>query len=209
MCSVRPGFAVLAVVTVSLAGCSSASTPEAAYANLKDAADKKDIKRVMGCMTTESQDQMAGTLAFAGMMRKGMSEMPGMPADTKASVKKVAEVMAKHGLTDEYLKSLDGKKKAAFNPADFGGALKDITAPVKDKPAFVADMFAAMPQKDGAPAAFDIQYKGLKDVKITGDKATGTAVQVMKGKESETPMNFVKQNGSWKIDLAAGFAGTK
>lgn len=186
--------ALMAATLGTLVGCSGSKTPEQVFADFKDAADKKDYKRMVGHLTDESQDMMVGGLVFVGSFAAGMGEMPGGSADAKESSKKIADVLKKHGVGEDALKN-----KPKGDNKDPEAAMKELAALVKDKPGFIADMLAALPQKgsDG----FEMKFGTLKNLKVEGDTATGTVTQVSNGKDKEGPIKFVKKGGAWKIDL--------
>lgn len=194
---------VVGLVGANLVGCGGgASSPQGAFNNLKAASEKKDVKAVMDCMSEDTVNSMAGAMAMSGVMMKGMAGLGGanMPAEVKDSLQKMDAVLTKHGLTDEYLKKQESKTKAG--PGDFDTKNKEFLSVVKDKPAFIADMLNAMPKKDGKTAGeemFSRKWKSLKDVKINGDTATGTAVLSEDGKDTEEPMAFKKEKDGWKI----------
>src|SRR5206468_3944962 len=98
----------------------------------------------------------------------------GMDKDKgKDTIKAMDDAMNKHGLTEEYLKTVEkdnpGKKGTPQEERDM---LRKLVAPVKDKSAFIADIMTAL-KKSGDKDSFSIGTD-LKDVKIDGDKATGT-----------------------------------
>jgi hypothetical protein len=186
--------ALMAGVLGTLVGCSGSKTPEQVFADFKDAADKKDYKRMVSHLTNESQDMMAGGLVFVGSFAAGMGEMPGGSAEAKESSKKIADVLKKHGVGEDALKT-----KPKVEKQDPEAAMKELAALVKDKPGFIADMLAALPQKGGE--GFDVTFKDLKNLKVEGDTATGTVTQVSNGKDKESPIKFVKKGGVWKIDM--------
>lgn len=194
--------ALMAGVLGSLVGCSGSKSPEQVFADFKDAADKKDYKRMVGHLTDESQEMMVGGLVFVGGFAAAFGDMPGGPPDAKESSKKITDVMKKHGVGEDALKN-----KPKGDNKDPEAAMKELAALVKDKPGFIADMLAALPKKGSE--GFDITFKDLKNLKVEGDTATGTVTQVSNGKDKEEPIKFVKKGGVWKIDLTAAMKADK
>jgi hypothetical protein len=191
--------AIFAVGAIGLlTGCSGGgaggATPDETFKNAQAAAEKNDYKTFMSTMTPESQDTYAGMVAFGGAMVQAFAGLGGPEGAEDA--KKVKEVLDKHGLTEESL------KKADPTAADPIAGMKSLVEPVKDKPAFVADMMAVMKStkdfKDRSPL-----QKGatLKDVKIDGDSAKGTIETDVEGKKESSPIDFKKVDGKWLIDL--------
>jgi hypothetical protein len=193
--------AILFAGTIGLlTGCSNSggsgggATPEETFKSAQAAAEKNDYKAFMSTMTPESQETYAGMIAFGGAMVQAFAGLGGPEGAEDA--KKVKEVLDKHGLTEETL------KKADPTAADPIAGMKSLVEPVKDKPAFVADMMAALKSskdfKDKSPL-----QKGttLKDVKIDGDSAKGTIETEVEGKKESSPIGFKKIDGKWLIDL--------
>jgi hypothetical protein len=170
-------------------------TPEEAFEAFKTAAKDKDHKKFMNCLTPESQEQMAAMLVFSASFMSGFAEMD-KTGEAKKKMKPIADVMEKHGLTEEVLKKQPEVKPGKEDPAK---AMKPLLDLIKDKPAFCVDMLTAMDQtgqkggfSEGAASAT------LKDVKIDGDTATG---KVSSEKKKDEPIEFKKIGNSWKIDL--------
>lgn len=193
MRSAFPRVALFAGLAVTLSGCGKSSSPESVFAEFKDANEKKDMKRMMGCVTEDAQNQMAGMMAGAGVQIKNAGQMmPGgkAPADVQESITKVSAVLAKHGITDDLI------KKNPMKLGDFKAPDAYLTA-IQDKPQFIADVVDALP-KNATTSPFS-EVKSLKDLKIEGTKATAKMVRVTNGKEVEEPMEFESKNGVWKI----------
>jgi hypothetical protein len=123
---------------------------------------------------------LAGGMAMVPLMIKGFAKLA--PEDKQkeilAKLKPLEEAMARHGLTEEALAKMKDVKPAGKGPEATKQAFKQLLAPVKDRPAFVADMIAAMKKMDPkqakeGPLPADAE---LKDVKIDGDTAKGMIV---------------------------------
>lgn len=155
----------------------SYSTPEEAFSAFKKAGETEDWKGMAMVLTPESQDGMCAVMMI-GAAFAGMTD--------EAAGKEVEAIMAKHGITE------DSMSPEAKSP------------PIKDKPAFIADMMSFMSKhaddsEDGSDMGMP---KGeLTDLKIDGDSATA--------KVDDEPISFKKINGSWLIhmdELAEGMS---
>ena len=186
------------ICSVSLTGCSKKyDSPEAVFEAAKAAAEKEDVEAFLKCMTEGTQEMFAGTMAMSAITMKqagGLLKAVGGKED-KEAFENMSAVLDKHGLTDEYIKGLGGVRKVS-KPQ---GVLTELLKPVKDKPAFVADIMKALEpiQKDtGIPK--DVFAGELSNVKINGDSATAVV------KDSfPRPLAFKKVDGSWLIDMGA------
>ena len=116
----------------------------------------------------------------------------------KDKIADLDRIMDKHGLTKEAMAKLMPTK----DPKEIEKNNKAITTIVKDKPAFVGDVMkwleSANPGKSkGGP----LDEATLKDLKVDGNKATGTVLTKTGDKEKEEPMEFAKVGGGWRIVL--------
>ena len=200
----RPRAAVLTILLMAgVLGLSNAraldkepavfATPKAVFDAAVKASKAKDFKAFAAVFTPESQAKLAGQLAGLGVMFKAFSafDKEGKMKDKLADFDKI---MDKHGLTKDVM----GKLKQTKDAKEIEANNKVIATAIKDKPGFVADVMkwldAANPGKNkGGP----LDEATLKDVKIDGNKATGTVVT----KEKEEPMEFAKVGGGWRIVL--------
>ena len=171
------------------------ASPKAVFAAAVEASKKKDFKTFAGLLTTESQGKLASQLAGLGAMLKMMAAFD-KEGKMKDKLPELEKIMDKHGLTKDVM----GKLKQTKDPKEIEANNKTIAAVIKDKPAFVADVMkwldAANPGKSKGGPLDDAE---LKDVKVNGDKATGTVVTKVSGKEE--PMEFAKVGGGWRIVL--------
>jgi hypothetical protein len=197
-----------------------AETPEALVARMKAAAAKEDFGEIAACMTPKNRTEMAMAMymgatmmvAFAQMgvemgsgMAEGMAGMAGEPtaeakqqaADAKAKAMKEIEglqksydaLVAKYGLPampkegePEKPQPTQEEVEALFAKIDTGAFLNDALAVMK-----------AVPGEHGSDSGpVQIPEGGLENLKIDGDKATGTV-----GGEA---FSFVKLDGRWYID---------
>ena len=186
-----------------LAGCGAASgghaSPEAVAAAAKAAIDKKDMGAFYDCLTEESQNVLAGTAVMVGSMMKVMSGMAAMggpeaKAEAEQEVGEVTAVMEKHGVTEESLKGADP------NPAMMGDtqAISGLADVVKDKRAFVDDMFTALDKmKQGGPDLSEDFNGELKDLEIDGDTATAKLTT----RRGDQELDFRKTAAGWKLHI--------
>lgn len=177
-------------------GGGGAATPEEAFKNAQAAVEKEDWKTFCGTMTAESQDVFAGGMAMGGMMMQAFAGLGG--EEGAAEAKKIGEVLAKHGITEEFGKKIEDDETIK-GPEE---AMKKMLEPVKDKPQFVADMMAAFKGMKGMKDQNPVNKTAtLKDVKIDGDTAKATIEATIDGKTSSSPIAFKKVDGKWLMDL--------
>jgi hypothetical protein len=166
-----------AVAAVLLSGCGgSNSSPEAVFKEAKRSAETKDWKSFYGCCDPENARQMLAGLVMAA----GFSVM-----QDKDGEKELKELLHRHGLDAEKQGSMKGDSKPDL-------------APVKDPAACFGDLMTFCEKKSkGADMNSMLRLQGdLTDVKIDGDKATGT-VALKNGPKS--PIAFVRLKGSWYL----------
>jgi hypothetical protein len=82
---------------------------------------------------------------------------------------------------------------------------KEWAAPIKDKAAFIAEMFALLEKMteddDGPPGVFSGK---LADLQIEGDTATAVQVTDQDGNQQREPIEFRRINGRWFVHLPKG-----
>jgi hypothetical protein len=203
--------AAMVVVLAELGGDAGAGgskakvykTPEAVFEAAIKSAEQSDFKTLVDCLTRDSRDTVTGGVVFVSLMMKAFGEKFGKDED-KANIKKLDELLAKHGLTEEYINSLPKPKLEAKqpDPDEQKKALKKLLAPVKDKSALLAELLALLPKKDKKDAPFG-QFGSrpmLENLKIDGDVAKGEIVGTKDDKEVRKPIDFKKEDGSWRIE---------
>jgi hypothetical protein len=187
MYRVAPGLTIVTLLFLGAAGCGktaeSGKTPEQVFNEMVEAAKKEDGKALMATLTRDSQKVITGTMVVAMM-----------------NMKEGEEVLKKHAINVD----LVGEKFAGGDPATAMKSMRDIADLVKDAPGFVHDTIPVMKKVDpkNSPATGMSSAK-IKDVKVEGDKAKGTAE--IEGKTYELP--FVKEDGMWKIDMVPLMTG--
>jgi hypothetical protein len=177
----------------------SYDSPQAVFDAATAAASKEDWPAFMNCLTDDSQDKFTFGVAFGAMMMKGFA---AIDKDKGKDVSDAIDAaLKKHGMTEAHMQEigkgmvdLKGPKQSEKE------TLKKAIAPIKDKPAFVADVMAAL-KKLGSKDTQEKFGGTLKDLKIEGDKATAKVTRTMGGKETQEPIEFRKVDGGWKIEL--------
>jgi hypothetical protein len=174
------------------------ATPQALFDAVVAAEKKKDFKTLVDSLTPEALNEMASQMAVFGMMQQAAPKAPGKDKDKpQDKPSPVLAVMDKHGLSSEVTKKI----KVDFTPEGMEKAQREVGKLIKEPAAFTTDMLAASEQKDGPkkPPAQEEDPK-LTDLKVNGDKATGTVVRKVAGKEVKEPVEFVKVGGGWKLN---------
>lgn len=201
------GCAVLAVVVFFLVDFSagrSFATPQEVIEAIRQASQKDDLKAWCQCLTDDSRDLLAATVIvdeFTTRQAKGRDAN----AKQKAHFQAVAEVFEKHGLKDESLEKMQKEFMAitvpqAPLPAKIGAA-QAILAPVKDRNAFIEDLFKTVQKLSGSEGPLSMWKNAkLADVEIRGKEAQG---RVSMGRGEPKTFYFKKQGDSWKLDLFA------
>lgn len=193
------------LVSLTTSGCGQKKydSPEAVFSAASKALEKEDMEKFLNCMTEESQDVFAGGIVMVTMMVKGMAEafggLGGEADKAKEKFAKLDEVMAKHGLTKEYLKGIE-----EVQPGTPEEAMKKLLEPVKDKPELVSDMMEAFKELDESGDGPDPAkaFSGeLEDLKIDGDTATAKMVTTVDGKKEKEDIKFKLVDGGWLIHL--------
>jgi hypothetical protein len=184
-------------------------TPQEVFEAAKKAAQKEDWKGVCATLTDDSRDLLAGALVMTPLRFKARAKLAGPKGkEILAKLKPLEGVLARHGLSETVLNNILAAQ-ADTDPKDaIKLSVKKLLAPIRDRCAFIADMFNALKKVDESkarrgPINADAE---LHDVKIKADKAAGVIVTKMGGKAQRELIEFRKVAGSWKIELplAAG-----
>ncbi len=200
-----------ALLCSTMIGCGSGghNSPQAAFDAMKTAGEKKDWKGLSECLTPDSRDAMAGSMVIAGSMMKAMSAFAAMaPAEDaekmKTALKNIDEILKKHGIDEEAMEKMQKKTegKKPDDPKEVLALLKEIAAPIKDKPAFIGDMMKALDEmSDDDSSGMSFDNATLKDVKVDGDTATATIVKKTDDGEESDPIAFRKVDGGWLVEI--------
>lgn len=169
------------------------SSPQEVFDAYHDAARRKDAKEVVNCLAPESRREMAAFLAGLAVL---VREAPPRDAEEERLKKALAAALDRHGLTSEVVKGipgmplLGGKQTEEFNNALLGK--------VKDPEALLVDLMTASLENPLKDRKFAIPDATLSDVKIDGDRATGTWTVKGKFAQQSKQVEFVKIDGGWK-----------
>jgi hypothetical protein len=151
-------------------GCGGgASTPEGAFKEFQGAIKAKDGEKAWNLLSKEAQGQME----MGAKLLKAMME-PIFAKLEKATPDELKAAEDKAGISMADFKAMDAKR------------LFVLTVQKADK----------APQGKGLD---EITTATLENVKVEGDKATGT----VKTASKSAPIQFVKEGGSWKINLSS------
>jgi hypothetical protein len=182
-------------------------SPEAAFDAWKAAGASKDWNGVCKCMTADSRDAMASSMVITGTMAKMFATMAPdgeKGEEAKAALKAIDEVFKKHGIDEDAMKKMQEKRggKKPDGPEEALAMLKELAAPIKDKPAFIGEMFAELDKlNDDASLGLPFENATLKDLEVDGDTAMATIVKNTDGVEKSNAIAFKKVDGGWLIDI--------
>jgi len=192
--------ALLCLTAVGCGGGGGYASPQAAFDAMKAAAEKKDWRGVFKCMTPDSQDGTAGVMVVEATMMKTTTRGGEEADEAKTARHKIDEVLKKHGVDEEALEELERGDMMPFSEVQ--ALCKKLGAPIKDKPAFVAEMLAAKEEMNPDESTRSFEDATLIDVKIDGDEATGTYISTVEGKRTGKPISFKRIGGVWLIHMA-------
>jgi hypothetical protein len=207
----------LVAVSTSITGCGSSepvekggkgassggasaghATPEACFAAMQTAVNNNDMAAICDCLTEETQAAMAGMLVMSGRMFRSLPHSPDDEEKHQKMADAMQGVLEKHG-------AAEAAADAPQNPESLGGpgALLELAEVVKDKRAFIVDMFTALQQFEEANSfgeAFNQQSAGkLHDVKIEGDRATAV---VTTAAGTDDPIEFRRTDATgWRLHI--------
>ena len=200
----RPLFAVASWLVVGLPlqaadapakeSGKSFDSPQAVFDAAQAARDKNEFKTFVDCLAPEAQKQFASSLAFGALNQQSAAQGD---AKLKEQFKLILAVLDKNGLTYDVTKKIEIDP----NPEGVAKARRAVGALIKEPTAFAADMMEAYSKTEpfNQKPPGDPPVPKLADVKIDGDKATGTVVVSFNNMEVRQPTEFVKVGGGWKI----------
>jgi len=174
-------------------------TPQAVFELARTTVQNRDWRRFLALMTEDGQDVIAAMAVTSVYGEKDYAKKSG----EKLSFKETDAVLSKHGLTQEHVESVDPPPELAESLDAAMAAYRKLVAPVKDKPAFVAELMQARAadKLDPLNLAFPPTAR-LENVEVTGDAARGTLA--IKDDEAGTsfnaPIKFKKVGDEWRID---------
>jgi hypothetical protein len=203
--SVLAGLLVAVVAASVSAQAKVYKTPQEVFDASKEAAKKGDMKAYFVLLEPESMKQVAAGLAVLGAVTRADVESD-KTGKVKAQIKPFLDALDKHGLTAA--KTKDFKAPKEKDPEKVVKAAKPLLELIKDKPAFAAEVLGAIQKvRKEDDSGFKVLAKAkLTDVKIDGDKATGTVVNTVKDKENKDkekkdPISFTKVGKGWLIKV--------
>jgi hypothetical protein len=178
-------------------------TPQEVFDAFVPALYKRDARTFVGCLAPDVIKRLAGDYARRGVQRRIIAETGGKDGGKNEKVLKLwqgtFDVLDKHGLTARATKAVKLTDKDRAEAA--------LVKLLKDPAAFLVDYQEALDKLDsGKPKEKEPKAK-LSDVKIDGDKATGTITIKYDGGEEKRPVAFSKVGGGWKIDPFADDKG--
>ncbi len=203
------GVVILAALGLTLPGCgrksASYGSPQEVFDAFKNAAAKEDYKTFTDCLTTDSRKAMTGGLVVAVVMMKQFAGLGGKGGELDAKLKPLDDVMKKYDLKEDAVKQVFAEAaKGGADPTAAKNSMLKLSDSIKDHGAFMADVMGALKQIGGKGEANKLTaFKDaeLKDVKTSGDTATGTVVVRQGGSEKSNPVQFRKEDGGWRIDM--------
>ena len=165
-----------------------AATPEEAYKKAADAGAKSDWKTLYGMVSADDQDLFLFGLTFG-------AAFASMGADDPAAVEKEAkDIFAKHKVPEKQ----EGDNVDMNDETKMRAMLKEKLKDVPDKGALAGDLIMFMKKHSKEGSDFSMFEGTVKDVKIDGDKATGT---LSKPDGKSTDVKFAKKDGRWYLAL--------
>jgi hypothetical protein len=193
----------------------SYKTPQDAFAALKNAVAKEDMRAFASCLTDESRKLLVGTLAVSAAQSEATikllekdsktPEQEKMLAEMKDNLARLRKVLKKHGVKEEEVKKALDEAKSGDKDA-FKKAFIKLADQISNHSAFFEDAYQATKKKYGK-ADEDMRKAmknaQLKDLKIDGDTAKGKVITKRDDTERSDPITFRREQGSWRVDLFA------
>jgi hypothetical protein len=165
-------------------------TPQAVYDAAMAAHKRKDYKTAIACFAPEAQKDTAAAMALNALNVKA-----GNNEEIRKTFKPLFDVLDKHGLTEKAVKDVD----LGEDPRTVEKSREKLKKLIKKPAEFAVDYLKAQDKLGAGDRPGETKSK-LTDVKINGDKATGTVrIDFGGDREITQPVEFVKINGSWKL----------
>ena len=172
----------------------------------------KDFATLATYMTDDSVDSIAGALLMYGstvqsvaelarqasQLLSGLPEGAGGTEEASDVANKLSEVLAQHGLAD-------------VNPSQLtagGAGASPVLARIADKPAFIADMYAALSETPTTSSAAELMlsrldpfFGELQRVEIVEgtNAAVGFVSRTVNGIEVKSNVPFQRTTEGWRI----------
>lgn len=181
------------------------ASPQAVFDAYWAAQRKRDHKTSLDCLTPKALEGSAIDMALELVRQRDGGFWPA-PKDGKGKVdermKPVLEVMGRYGLTEKATRDIP------HTPFGRGAkpAREKVKALIKKPEAFLLSVLRALEKTRSGrkPPAEEVTRK-LEDLKVDGDRATGTVVHTVQEKdrgrktEFRQPVGFARINGGWRL----------
>jgi hypothetical protein len=173
--------------------------PEDVFKAFAAAIKAGDVKSSVACLNRDSQSAAAALALFVAC--------GDVVLDKKEVRAPFDQVLNRHGIPTDNAsrKSLSDRSDLFLEVIgnEFPKNLVALGDSVRDKPAFVADVFNILRELGLKADEFEgIGAAKIEDVKIEGEQATGrVTIPGAEGKESTKTYYFKLENGAWKIDV--------
>jgi hypothetical protein len=185
-------------------------SPQTVFDAATKAAKDKDWKTLHGCLTRDSRDVLTGQIAFLGLFFRGVAGKVDPSGKAAEKLAPLETIYKKHGLTKEVLEKMKkDSPKASQDPKEEAKAMKKLAEPIKDQVGFITAVLKVLDEANPKQQKNPLGDAKLKDVKVDGDKATGTQVTKSGDKEKEQTVTFVKEGGGWRMVLPLPQMGGK
>jgi hypothetical protein len=167
-------------------------TPQATFDAAKAASVKGDWHALFGCCTDEVNERSVGTLIAFGEVIRAITK-PGESEKEDKLVRDIEVIFKKHNLTPERLNAIPDPGE---NPEAKRKFYRDYGRLVKDAPAFVSEMIAALKASGNTKISVGLKDGDtLTDLTVKGDTA-----QAKVNGDDDAALTFKKTDGGWKID---------
>jgi hypothetical protein len=172
-------------------------TPQAVFEAAFAAQKKGDDRTFIGCLAPWTQRKMAAAVAFSGLHQQFAAQGP-KGEKYKEQFKMILAVLDKHGLSHDVTKKFEGR---LGKEKEQEAIIRELGGLIKEPVAFFGDLQEAYSRTEPFNRKRDLPAVEAKltDVKIDGDKATGTAILKVDGKEVKHPADFIKVGGGWRL----------
>lgn len=183
------------------------STPAATYDTYSAAVKRKDVKGMMACYTPQSRRTMSGTFALLFVVLRRTMDKGGGPPQKQFDG--VMAVLDRHGLTPQATKGVNFTIDKMGQQEDVTEQTRSLLALVRNPDALLVDLFEALFKATGDDFGGGGEAS-LRDLRITGDKATARTVgnpslaasdPFRKGGNNDA-IHFRKVGGDWMIDVS-------
>ena len=170
------------------------ASPKAVFEAALEAEKKGDYKTFMSLYDPKSRNLTTGRLvATSARFKLFMASKEGAKFEAKAP--ELDKLLTKYGIGREAIAKAAPGGKPGKMPNE--KTLIELGKVVKDQGAFANEI---IPFMEGLGSSKKGDSSGeLKDLEIKGDKATGSKVKQVDGKEVREPIEFVKVGRSWRL----------